>query len=327
MATAATDSPRLRQDDVATKKEAADDGQTNFFVKVWQEFSEDNGFRLAAAMAYYTVFSLPALLVISVSVAGFFVDSEAVEKRITQEVSSVTDTGGSELIATMLDKGSETKGSWWAVLVGVGILLFGASTTFAQLQAALNEVWEVKPDPETTTWKHFITKRLLSIGLVLSVGFLLLASLLVSAAVTAVSESVIPGSLPEWGNKLIVNVATLIPITLLFGAMYKYLPDAVVAWKEVWIGAAFAGVLFVIAKIGLGYYIGTSNPASAYGAAGSLILILLWIYYTAVIFLLGAEFTQVHARRHGTGILPEEGAVRIVEETKHVDHTGETKPA
>ena len=298
--------------------EPPEHADTNFFVRVWQEFNEDNGFRLAAAMAYYTVFSLPALLVISVSVAGFLVDGDAVKERVADEVRSVTDSGGSELVMTMLDKGSDTSGSWWAVIVGIVVLLFGASTTFAQLQAALNEVWEVKPDPKASTWKDFIFKRVLSIGMVLSVGFLLIASLLLTAVMQSLSDSVLPGDMTPWVGKLIVNVATLIPVTLLFAAMYKFLPDARITWKDTFLGAAFAGVMFVVAKFGLGYYIGASNPASAYGAAGSLILILLWIYYTAVIFLMGAEFAQVWARRHGHGILPEEGAVRVIEKTEHV---------
>ena len=299
-------------------KEPDEHKDTNFLVRVWQEFSSDNGFRLAAAMAYYTVFSLPALLVISVSVAGFFVEGDAVKERVANEVKSVTDSGGSELVMTMLEKGAETGGSWWAVAVGIVVLLVGASSTFGQLQAALNEVWEVKPDPETTTWKYFVTKRLLSIGMVLSVAFLLIASLMLTAVVQSLSDSVIPGDAPPWVANVVINAATLVPVTLLFAAMYKVLPDAEVSWTDTWVGAAFAGVLFVIAKFGLGYYIGTSNPASAYGAAGSLILILLWIYYTAVIFLLGAEFTQVWARRHGDGIIPEEGAVRVIEKTEHV---------
>ena len=141
---------------------------------------------------------------------------------------------------------------------------------------------------------------------------------MLSTAVTALSEAAIPGNLPEWVSRLIINVATLLPITLLFAAMYKFLPDAEVSWSDTWVGAFFAGILFVLAKWGLGYYIGVSNPASAYGAAGSLILILMWIYYTAVVFLLGAEFTQVYARRYGDGIVPEENAVRVIEKTEHV---------
>ena len=311
----------------ANNKESAEERDTNFLVRVWQEFSSDNGFRLAAAMAYYTIFALPALLVIAVSVAGFVVEGDAAKQRIADEVKAVTDSGGSELVMTMLEKGSDTGGSWWAVAVGVVVLLFGASTLFAQLQAALNDVWEVKPDPEESSWKDFVMKRILSVGMVLSVGFLLLVSLLLTAVMQSLSDKVLPGDMSAVASGLIVNAATLIPITLLFAAMYKFLPDAEITWKDTWLGAAFAGVLFLVAKFGLGYYISKSNPASAYGAAGSLILLLLWIYYTAVIFLMGAEFAQVWARRHGHGIVPEEGAVRVVEQTEHVKREEHATPS
>jgi membrane protein len=197
------------------------------------------------------------------------------------------------------------------------VLLFGATGAIAELQDALNTAWGVQPDPNKGGVKSFFLKRLLSLALVAGIAFLLLVSLLLTTAIT-ISEKWLPGQISApllYG----VNVAAdLIVITLLFAAIFKFLPDAQVAWRDVWIGAAVTAGLFILGKFGLGVYLGNSNVASAYGAAGSLVLVLVWIYYSALILLLGAEFTQVWARERGKRVRAEEGAVRVVRQTKPV---------
>jgi membrane protein len=202
-----------------------------------------------------------------------------------------------------------------AAIIGLGALLFGATGALSQLQASLNRVWGVKPDPQAGGLKQFVLKRILSLAMVLVIGFLLLVALVVTTAVSAVSERWLPGS---WSRPLLLVAnqgADFAVVTLLFAALFKVLPDAKISWRDVWVGAGATALLFVLGKFALGFYLGRSDIGSAFGVAGSLALILVWIYYSGLILLLGAEFTQVWARRYGTEIQPAAGAVRVVERT------------
>ena len=304
----------------------ADDGQTNIVVQTWKEFSADDGLRLAAALAYYTVVALPPMLVVILVVASFFTQAgEAVGADVTggkdagevvsQPVEDAIGEKGAGQLQAMLKAARESDKSGPAALIGFAVLLFTAGAAVAQLQVGLNEIWEVEPHPDSTVL-DFIKKRLLSLGMVVGVGFLVVLSVTLSAAISALSNDVLP--LPSWTASIAVNLVTAALLTGLFAAIFKFLPDAEIAWKDTWIGAAATAVLFVIAKFGLGFYLGKNDPGASFGDAGALVLILVWIYYSLAILLFGAEFTQVYARRHGSGITPDEDSVRVIETVQHV---------
>jgi membrane protein len=283
--------------------------------QTFKDFSDDECPRLAAALSYYTVFSLPPLLILILLLVGAVMDPQDVQGRMEAQIAGMMGPQGAAEIRTMIAQ-SERPGTGGplATILGVAALIFGATGAFIQLQGALNRAWEVEPDPKQGGIKNFIFKRLLSVGMVLSIAFLLLVSLALTAAIEGLAEMVFPG---DPGPLLhVLNFAlSFAVITLLFAAMFKVVPDAKVAWRDVWVGAVVTALLFVIGKFLLGFYLGRSNPGEAYGAAGSLALILVWIYYSAMILLFGAEFTQVWAVQKGHGIEPEPGARRMSDET------------
>ncbi|MBW3539607.1 MAG: YihY/virulence factor BrkB family protein [Planctomycetes bacterium] len=278
-----------------------------------KEFIADGCMSHAAALAYYTIFSLPALRVIVVAIAGLAFDPADVRGRVASEIRTVVGEDGARQVRTMIGHAEELGSGWFVTIIGIGVLLFGATGALAQLQAALNSAWGVRPDPQQGGLKNFLTKRILSLAMVLVVGFVLLVSLIAAAGISAVSHRVLPEA---WSRAVLhwtnfgISFATL---TLLFAAIFKVLPDAKIAWRHVWVGAAVTSLLFTVGKVALGFYFGNADVGSAYGTAGSLALILVWIYYSSVILLLGAEFTQVWAQRHGEGIRPAHGAVRILQ--------------
>lgn len=290
------------------------------------DFLADECLRLAAALAYYTLFSLPPLLVIVITVAGALWGREAAEGRVKEEMRDVIGEQGAAQVQTMLQHaGASLEGNRWATALGIGALLFGATGAFAQIQRALNIIWGVEPDPKFGGVRNFLLKRLLSFGMTLCIAFLLLVALVISSilgAVGAQTENLFSESVSTTLLRTLNFVISLGIITFLFAAIFKVLPDADVTWRDVWVGAAFTSTLFVIGKWGIGLYLGNSNIASAYGAAGSLAIVLIWAYFTGVILFAGAEFTQVWARQYGTRIVPSEGAVRVVQEVKHVDEGG-----
>lgn len=296
---------------------------TNVLKRTWQEFSQDDCSVMAASLAYYTIFSLPPLLVIVITVAGFFGGADAVEGRINDEIGRVVGEGGKEQINAMIQAANQPGRGLWATIIGVAVMVFGATGVVAQLQTALNKAWQVEPDPEQGGIKNFVVKRLLSFGMILGIAFLLLVSLVLTSVLTAAGETIsrlLPGEVSQ-GLLMAIQIGVSLLITAaLFAAMFKWLPDAEVAWRDVWIGAAVTAVWFEGGKFLIGLYLGGKDPG-AYGAAGSLVLILIWIYYSGWILFLGAEFTQVWARRHGDRIEPSEGAVRVVKEKKRVRDT------
>ena len=278
------------------------------------DFKDDNAPRMAAALSYYTVFSLPPLLILLTMIAGAFFDPEQIQGRLVQEVGGAVGPEGADQIRTMISTADRPgTGGLLATLLSVAALIFGATGAFGQLQAALNQAWEVEKDPEQTGLLSMVVKRALSFGMILVIAFLLLVSMVLSAVLTAAGgalASALPGGLGEASLWAINLGLSLLVITLLFMTMYKVLPDAEVAWSDVWHGALATAVLFVVGKFLLAWYLGRSDPGSAYGAAGSLAVLLVWIYYSAMIFLFGAEFTQAYARRRGSGIQPDEDARR-----------------
>lgn len=282
-------------------------------INTFKEFSNDQAMRLAAATAYYTLFSIAPLLVIAIAVAGLVFGRSAAEGQIVGQISSTIGQQAAQTIQGMVARANNTGSSIWATVIGIVLLLFGASGVFSSLQNALNTIWDVKQAPGQGLGT-ILKNRLFTFTLVLGIGFLLLVSLLISAAISALSSffrSLAPGVGSTFLLGLINFVVSFAIITLLFALMYKYLPDAEISWRHVWPGALFTALLFTIGKSLISLYLAHSSVASVYGAAGSLAVILIWLYYSAVILYFGAEFTQVFARRHGEVIQPKRGAIPI----------------
>lgn len=278
--------------------------------QTYREWVQREPFNNSVIIAYYTIFSLPGLLVIIINLAGYFFGYEAVTNKLASQIQTLVGGDSARDIQNMVLRASMSKDSTIATILGIATMLFGATGVFYQVQQILNKIWEVKPQPRQKLLK-FVRDRVFSFGLILVIGFLLLVSLVLSAALGAVSEWV-SVYLSE-SMMVVFKVADILlstsVITLLFAGIYKFLPDARIRWREVWIGALLTAILFSIAKFALGLYFGTSDPASTYGAAGSIILILLWVSYSGMILLFGAEFTQVYARYKGHRVRPVEGAV------------------
>lgn len=283
------------------------------------EWSEDNATRLAAALAYYAVFSIAPLLMIAISVAGLVFGREAAQGEIYRQLDGLIGAQGASAVQSMLQAAGEPAGGIAAGLIGLGLLLFGASGVTMELRAALNSIWDVPPPP-SGGWRHMLRERFRSVGLVLGVGFLLMVSLLISAAVSAMGryfQSYIGES--EAALQAVNFAASFAVITLLFMLIFRFVPDAKVEWRDVWLGALLTAFLFSIGKLLIGLYLGKSSFASAYGAAGSLVVFLVWVYYSAQILFFGAELTQVYARERGSRIVPARAAARTtgVGEKRH----------
>lgn len=277
--------------------------------KTFSSYTEREPFNHSIILSYYTIFSLPGLLVIIINLAGYFFGREAVTGEITTQVHALIGPDTAEDVAKIVSRASETEGTVLASILSIATLLFGATGVFYHLQLMLNKIWEVKPKPKGKILK-IVKDRLFSFGLILVVGFLLLVSLVLSAALSALSTWV-TSNISESLNilfKMLDIAISLGVITFLFAAIYKFLPDAEISWKHVWVGALLTSVLFVIAKFLLGLYFGKSEPGSTYGAAGSIILIMLWVSYAGLILLFGAEFTRVYSNYSGEKALPSEHA-------------------
>jgi membrane protein len=280
--------------------------------QTFKEWNEDHAPRLAAALAYYTAFSIAPLLVVVIGVVGIVVSQNTVQNQILSQVQRSVGPDAAKWVADLITNASKPADGLLATILGIVTLLLGAGGAFGQLQDALNTIWDVDPSStgkRNTGVVYQIQNRFLSFGMVLVVGFLLLVSLVINAVITAMSTYVVnlvPGY--EFLLSLVNLVISLLVITALFAMLYKFLPKVKLEWRDVIVGAALTTVLFSIGRFLLGWYLGRSGTASTYGAAGSFVLILLWIYYSAQIVLFGAEFTQVYARRHGSlqtsGVVP-----------------------
>lgn len=286
------------------------------FKETFAEWNEDKAPRLGAALAYYTIFSLAPLLVILVSVAGLFWHGEAQDKIIDMIHQSVSPQVASG-IRTLLDS-TPPKASTNIItsIIGIATLLIGAGGLFGQLQDALNTIWEVQPKPGLG-FMGMLRARFLSFAMVLGTGFVLLVSLILSAAIAALNTwlgGFLP--IPEFVAHIINLVISFAVITLLFAMIFKVLPDVEIKWHDVWVGAALTAFLFVIGKWALGLYLGSQSTDSATSAAGSLPLLLLWVYYAAQILFFGAEFTQVYANKYGSHIEPSPHAVAVTDQDR-----------
>jgi membrane protein len=275
------------------------------------DWSDDNAARLAAALAYYTVLSIAPMMVLAVAVAGLFFGEDAARGQLGDQLSAVVGPQAGSAIQTIIANAKTPAAGLFSTVIGVGVLFFGASGVFGELQASLNVVWDVAPKPGRGV-KGFVQQRFFSFTMVLGVAFLLLVSLALSAGLSAVGDVVseqLPGGAVVW--QAVNIVVSLGMITVLFAMIYKIIPDAKIAWSDVWVGAFVTSLLFALGKYALGLYIGQASIASPYGAAGSLIVLVVWVYYAAQILLLGAEFTQAYARRFGHEIAPSDHATRV----------------
>ncbi len=271
------------------------------FRTTFEEWNADNAARLAAALAYYTIFSVAPLLVIVVALAGLFYGREAAQGQLTHEIGRyVTNPDAVDLIQTVIKNARVPETSALATLVGFGLLLWGAAGVFGELRNALNNIWDVPPRT-TFGLRYFLLDRLLPLAMVVISGLLLLVSLFLSTAVGAATDLLdvyLPGAAASSGA---INFWFLFVITfLIFALLYKYVPDVPIYWVDVWPGALATALLFSLGRLLIGWYLAHSSVATAYGAAGSIVLILLYTYYSAQVFYLGAEFTQVYGRTYGT---------------------------
>jgi membrane protein len=264
------------------------------------EWSKDKAPRMGAALAYYTIFSLAPVLIIAIAIAGLFFGAQAAQGEIAGQIEGLIGPDGARTIQALIQSAHRPAHSVIASIIGVLALLLGASGVFSEMQDALNTIWRVNGECKSAVWQ-FCKARLLSFGMVLGIGFLLLVSLLLSAVLAALAKYVggflpIPALLLNAGDLLF----SLCFITALFAMIFKLLPRAEIAWSDVWVGAALTSLLFTAGKFVIGFYIGKSVSASAYGAAGSLVIVVAWIYYSALLLYFGAEFTRVYAKRLGS---------------------------
>ena len=289
----------------------------SFLKRILRDFSEDECSVRAAALAYYTVFALPPLLILLTIVVGIFWDPVEVQRALESQFSTLVGSDGASAIREMLAHAKAPGTGPVASILGLLALLFGAIGAFMQLQGALNKAWEVKPDPKKGGVRQFIAKRLLSAGMILAVAFLLMVSLAVSAVLSALGAKM--AFVPEPALQAVDLTLSLAVITVMFAAIFRFLPDAEIDWRDVWVGALFTSMLFVLGKFAIGFYLGRSAPGDAFGAASALAVILVWIYYAGMIVLLGAEFTQAWAERRGARKEPETGAVHVEQREVVVD--------
>ena len=287
--------------DKARKRHALNPKAVLEMVKLaYTDWSNDKAPRMGAALAYYTIFSLAPLLVIAISIAGLVFGAQAVQGQIMGEIQGLIGPDSAQAVQAMIQSAHKPANNAIASIIGIIVLLIGASGVFTEMQDALNTVWDVDTNAKSGWW-NFFKGRFLSFGIVLGIGFLLLVSLVVSAALTAMTNYLensvtIPAALFHSVDFL----ASVLFITVLFAMIFKLLPDTQIPWSDVWVGAAITSVLFTIGKFLIGFYIAKSVTASAYGAAGSLVIIVAWIYYSAQLLYFGAEFTHVYSRQFGS---------------------------
>lgn len=275
-------------------------------------------FRESAVIAYNAIFSLPGLLMVVVTLAGYFFGAEAVSGRLHNQITESMGSETANQIQDMIIAANRSRDSWWATVLGIATIIVGATGVFVQMQKSLNIIWEVKATASKSGIWVFLKTRLFSFGLIMSIAFLLLVSLVLSSLLSALGTWTISRS----SESLLILfqilnfIFSLSIITVLFAFMFKILPDAKIKWNLVWIGAFFTALLFVIGKSALGLYFGKANPGSGYGAAGSVILILLWASYSSMIVFFGAEFTKAYSDYYYGEVAASENAVKQKETIK-----------
>lgn len=279
---------------------------------LWQAANrmfEDDAFPLAAALAYYSLLSMAPLLLVAVAVAGIFFADGQVQAQLVGEMGRLVGDAGAALTETVIEHTGGEQRSAWSLALGALLTLFGATTVFGQLQYALNRVWRVQAAPRADLMMSFLKQRILSFALVLIVGFLLMVSLVISAVLGALHkylDTTLADAALFWNGLDLVISFTL--ATALIGMLFKYLPDAEIEWRDTWLGAVITAGLFIVGKQIIGLYLGQTTVASSFGAAASVVIFMIWVYYAALILLFGAEITQAVAARRGAIVIPTENA-------------------
>jgi membrane protein len=283
-------------------------------------FSDDNGLKLSASLSYYTIFALGPLLIIVISLSAIVYGKDVVEGRVFDQLRGLIGSDAALQIQSILSNAQQTHATTLGAIIGFAILFIGATGVFTEIQGSINFIWSVRAKPKKG-WVKYLLNRLLSFSLVVGLGFLLLVSLIINALLTLLSDTLtkkfphFPVGLFNLANSLII----LTVITCLFAVIYKVLPDAVISWKDAWIGSIFTAALFLLGKFLIGYYLGKSNLGVTYGTAASIVIILVWVYYSSLILYFGAEFTKIFALHSGAGIRPKQTAVFIIKrETKEI---------
>lgn len=284
------------------------------------EFLEDNGMKLSASLAYYTIFSLPPLLIIVISLTGMFYGKEAVSGEFFGQINELVGDAAATQIQEAIKNIELSGNNVYATTIGVIMLLVGASGVFAEIQSSINFIWGLKARPNKGLIK-FVRNRIMSFSMIASVGFLLLVSLFLNAIMDVFNKKLL-SFFPEMTVYLFYLLNTVLVfaiITTLFSIIFKSLPDGKIEWKEALIGAGFTSVFFMIGKFAIGLYLGSSAVASVYGAAGSIVIILLWVYYSSIILYFGAEFTKVYARVYGKEIIPDDYSVKVFKRAVEIE--------
>jgi len=279
-------------------------------LRAVQNWWKDNCLRLAASLAYYTALSLAPLLLLIVGVVGLVLDRQQVATQLATQLEGLMGQAGRELVTSILTTTSP-QGSLLATVVGLVTLFIGATAVFGELQATMNLIWEVQPAPTSGVWAGiwaWLRARVFSLAIVFALAFLLLVSLVISAALAG-AASLFQGPEQAVLSRVLEIAVSLLVLTFVFALLYKYVPDAEIGWRDVWLGGFITAVFFTLGKTAIGIYLGRASVGSAYGAAGSMVVLLVWVYYSALIVFFGAEFTQAWATRHG-GVTPQPHAMR-----------------
>lgn len=281
-------------------------------AKAWKT---DNAFKHSAAVSFYTMFSLAPITIIAVTVAGLFLGREAADEQFAAQVTALVGPASAEMIQKAAEASRQEDNSWIKTAIGVVLLLFGATTVFAQMQDSINKIWGVRAKPSKRGWVILLVQRLVSLAMVLTVGFLLLVSLLLTTMLTSTLGRFEAGFLASPAAMQVANFTVgLIVITLLFALLFRFMPDVKLRWRDVGVGAFVTAVLFTVGRQLIAFYLGHSTVASIYGTAGSLVALLIWVYYSCAIFFYGVEFTRAYRVAHHLGIEPKPAAVLVREE-------------
>jgi membrane protein len=288
------------------------------------EFISDNGMKLSASLSYYTVFSLGPVLIIMISLAGIFFGRDAVRGKLYHQINGMVGNEAAIQIQEIIKNIEQSQFSTSGAVLGVVALIFGATGVFAEIQDSINYIWALKAKPKKG-WLKLLMNRLISFSLIVTFGFLMMVSLAIHALMDLLDDKLerLFDEATVYIFQVLNYMILYVVITTLFAIIFKVLPDGTIRWKDSFVGAAFTAILFLIGKFLIGFYLGTSDIGVTYGAAASMVIILLWVYYTSIILFFGAEFTKVYTLNFGSGITPDKTAVFIVkQEVKEINMPG-----
>lgn len=295
----------------------------NFFILVKESavnFIADDALKFSASLSYYTIFSIAPMLIIAIGIGSFLFGRAAIEGHLFEQINSIVGNDAAHQIQEMLRHTTLKRNNTMATIIGIAVFFIGATGVFGEIQSTINKIWGLKAKPKKGIIKYLVN-RVFSFAMVISIGFLMVVSLMASTVI-GILNTKLNTILPEATFIIVVvnNAVSLLIISLLFAVVFKYLPDSVVKWKDAWIGSLFTSALFLFGKYLIGLYLSASTGASAYGAAGSVVILLLWVYYSSILLYFGAEFTKSYALKHGSGIYPNLFSVRVEYEEKEVKH-------